>query len=120
MTGEPVEICDIVDVSSYQSRVRELLVQCGYRAVLAVPGVIGLTVRQSMFQRRSGLITVTATTAAGVQHYEVPDVPVELARPLATTLLPECRSFLTAPAADQPETGSVLLRDASGVSRLPA
>jgi len=37
VTGEPVEICDIVDVSSYQSRVRELLVQCGYRAVLAVP-----------------------------------------------------------------------------------
>ena len=46
------------------------------RIVLAVPGVIGVTMRQSMFQRRSGLITVTATTAAGAQHYEVPDVPL--------------------------------------------
>ena len=90
------------------------------RTVLAVPGVIGVTMRQSMFQRRSGLITVTATTAAGRQHYEVPDVPVVLAGRLATTLLPECSSFMTAPAAEPAATGSVLLRDGSGVSRLPA
>jgi len=37
VTGEPVEICDIADVRSYPSRVRDVLVQCGYRAVLAVP-----------------------------------------------------------------------------------
>ena len=37
VTGEPVEICDIADERSYQSRVREVLVQCGYRSVLAVP-----------------------------------------------------------------------------------
>jgi len=90
------------------------------RVVLDVPGVIGLTMRQSMFQRRSGLITVTATTAAGAQHYEMPDVPVEMAGTLANALLPECGSFLTAPAAELGETGGVLLRDASGVSRLPA
>jgi len=87
------------------------------RAVLAVPGVIGLTMRQSMFQRRSGLITVTATTAAGAQQYAVPDVPVEAARALAVALLPECGSFMSAPSG---ELDSVLLRDASGVSRLPA
>jgi putative membrane protein len=90
------------------------------RVVLEVPGVIGLTMRQSMFQRRSGLITMTATTAAGAQHYEMPDVPVEMAGTLAKALLPECGSFLTAPAAELGETGGVLLRDASGVSRLPA
>jgi hypothetical protein len=73
-----------------------------------------------MFQRRSGLITVTATTAAGAQHYEVSDLPVEMAGTLAIALLPECGSFLTTPAAGPGETGSVLLRDASGVSRLPA
>jgi signal transduction histidine kinase len=37
LTGEPVEIRDIVDERSYQSRVREILIRCGYRAVLAVP-----------------------------------------------------------------------------------
>jgi two-component system, NtrC family, sensor kinase len=37
MTGEPVEIRDIVDEGSYQSQVREILIRCGYRSVLAVP-----------------------------------------------------------------------------------
>ena len=37
VTGEPVEIRDIADESNYQSRVREILIRCGYRSVLAVP-----------------------------------------------------------------------------------
>jgi signal transduction histidine kinase len=37
MTGEPVEIGDIADESSYQSGLREILIRCGYRSVLAVP-----------------------------------------------------------------------------------
>ncbi len=37
MTGEPVEIRDIADERSYQSRVRDILMRSGYRAVLAVP-----------------------------------------------------------------------------------
>ncbi|WP_240135876.1 PH domain-containing protein [Streptomyces sp. MUM 178J] len=36
-------------------------------------GVIGWTVRQSYFQRRAGLITLTATTAAGAGGYDVHD-----------------------------------------------
>lgn len=36
-------------------------------------GVIGWTVRQSVFQRRAGLITLTATTAAGAGAYDVRD-----------------------------------------------
>lgn len=36
-------------------------------------GVIGWTVRQSYFQRRAGLITLTATTAAGAGAYHVHD-----------------------------------------------
>jgi signal transduction histidine kinase len=36
-TGEPVQIRDIVHDRSYQSRVREILIRCGYRSVLAVP-----------------------------------------------------------------------------------
>ncbi len=37
MTGEPVEIRDIAGERSYPSRLRDTLVRCGYRAVLAVP-----------------------------------------------------------------------------------
>jgi GAF domain-containing protein len=36
-TLEPVQIPDIADETAYQSRVRELLIRCGYRALLAVP-----------------------------------------------------------------------------------
>lgn len=37
-------------------------------------GVIGWAVRQSFFQRRRGLLTLTATTAAGSQAYSAHDV----------------------------------------------
>ena len=37
MTGEPVEIPDIAEERSYPSRLRNVLVRCGYRSVLAVP-----------------------------------------------------------------------------------
>ncbi|MEV7369554.1 PH domain-containing protein [Streptomyces sp. NPDC090301] len=36
-------------------------------------GVIGWTVKQSYFQRRAGLLTLTATTAAGAGAYDIPD-----------------------------------------------
>jgi signal transduction histidine kinase/putative methionine-R-sulfoxide reductase with GAF domain len=37
VTGQPVAIRDIGDERSYQSRVRKILIRCGYRSVLAVP-----------------------------------------------------------------------------------
>ncbi|MFJ6698513.1 PH domain-containing protein [Streptomyces sp. NPDC091272] len=45
------------------------------RATVALrrDGVIGFTVKQSVFQRRAGLITVVATTAAGSGAYSVYD-----------------------------------------------
>ncbi|MGH3938835.1 MAG: PH domain-containing protein [Pseudonocardiaceae bacterium] len=39
-------------------------------------GVIGWTVSQSLFQRRAGLVTLTATTAAGSGAYHVFDVGI--------------------------------------------
>ncbi|GGY91379.1 PH domain-containing protein [Streptomyces nitrosporeus] len=42
-------------------------------AVLQRSGVIGWTVKQSVFQRRAGLIDLTATTAAGAGAYTVRD-----------------------------------------------
>ncbi|MEU8888336.1 PH domain-containing protein [Streptomyces sp. NPDC048442] len=45
------------------------------RATVALrrDGVIGFTVKQSVFQRRAGLVTVMATTAAGAGAYSVYD-----------------------------------------------
>ena len=45
------------------------------RAMLTREGIIGITLERSFFQRRAGLTTLTATTAAGRQAYAVPDVP---------------------------------------------
>ncbi|HLS56835.1 MAG TPA: GAF domain-containing protein [Zeimonas sp.] len=36
-TGEPITIRDVADGDAYQSRVREILLSCGYRSLLAVP-----------------------------------------------------------------------------------
>ncbi|MGW4997618.1 PH domain-containing protein [Streptomyces hydrogenans] len=45
------------------------------RATVALQrsGIIGWTVKQSFFQRRAGLLTLTATTAAGERAYDVLD-----------------------------------------------
>ncbi|MGO9296119.1 MAG: PH domain-containing protein, partial [Streptosporangiaceae bacterium] len=43
------------------------------RSVLSADGIIGWRVHQSWFQRRQGLVTLTATTAAGRQEYAVHD-----------------------------------------------
>ena len=37
ITSEPVEVRDIADERSYQSRVRDAILRCGYRSVLTVP-----------------------------------------------------------------------------------
>ncbi|MFJ4216622.1 PH domain-containing protein, partial [Streptomyces hydrogenans] len=45
------------------------------RATVALQrsGIIGWTVKQSYFQRRAGILTLTATTAAGERAYDVLD-----------------------------------------------
>jgi putative membrane protein len=54
------------------------------RSVLATEGIIGWRIHQSWFQRRQGLVTLTATTAAGRQHYSAHDVPGAVALSVAT------------------------------------
>jgi putative membrane protein len=67
------------------------------RDLLTCDGIIGWNVRQSFFQRRAGLATLTATTAAGRQRYAVLDVPVPMALSLAEQALPGLLGdFLTA------------------------
>ncbi|GAA1750987.1 PH domain-containing protein [Nonomuraea bangladeshensis] len=66
-------------------------------------GISGWTITESFFQRRAGLVTVSATTAAGDGHYEVLDVGrgdgLELAARAAPDLL---EPFLVRPADGPP------------------
>lgn len=45
------------------------------RDLLRRDGVIGFTIRETFFQRRAGLSSLSATTAAGRQHYTAYDIP---------------------------------------------
>ncbi|CAN5257205.1 PH domain-containing protein [soil metagenome] len=58
------------------------------RDCIATEGIIGWTVRQSWFQRRSGVATLIAATAAGTKRYVVIDVPAELAWAVAAQASP--------------------------------
>jgi putative membrane protein len=58
------------------------------RVALERDGVIGWVVRQSPFQRRAGLATLVATTAAGPEQVQVVDVPLERALALARAATP--------------------------------
>jgi putative membrane protein len=61
-------------------------------------GIIGWTIRQSIFQRRGGLITVTATTAAGSGAYSILDAGTDDGLALAEEAVPELlRPFLRSP-----------------------
>ncbi|RKE21277.1 PH domain-containing protein [Streptomyces sp. TLI_171] len=58
------------------------------RTVLAGEGVIGWNLRRTRGGRRAGLVTLTATTAAGRKGYRLPDLPEELLPGLAEEVLP--------------------------------
>src|SRR5258708_36980965 len=47
------------------------------RNIISADAIIGWRIPQTWFQRRQGLMTLTATTAAGHQHYSVRDVPAD-------------------------------------------
>ena len=58
------------------------------RDCIAAAGIIGWTVRQTFLQRRAGVATLVAATAAGVKHYQVIDVPAEIGWAIAGTASP--------------------------------
>jgi putative membrane protein len=60
----------------------------GRRDVVQRTGIIGWNLQQSGFQRRVGLVTLVATTAAGEQAYAAIDVPERLAVALAHDAVP--------------------------------
>lgn len=59
------------------------------REVLERSGVIGWVISQSLFQRRRGLATLVATTAAGSESVKILDIPLPLAIDLAREATPE-------------------------------
>ncbi|MGB3828836.1 MAG: PH domain-containing protein [Ornithinimicrobium sp.] len=59
------------------------------REVLEQAGVIGWVIRQSYFQRRVGLATLVATTAAGSESVRIHDIPLEQAIAMARAATPE-------------------------------
>ncbi|RCW42916.1 putative membrane protein [Halopolyspora algeriensis] len=63
----------------------------GIRRTVALrrSGVIGWRMKQSLFQRRSGLITISATTAAGAGVYAVRDVAVHDGLTFADEAVPD-------------------------------
>jgi putative membrane protein len=70
------------------------------RAVLDRDAVIGWNLHSSWLQRRAGLVTMTATTAAGRQGYVVQDLDMQEALPLAELVTPGLLArFRTAPQA---------------------
>ncbi len=73
------------------------------RATVALQrrGIVGWTVRQSVFQRRAGLVTVLATTAAGSGAYAVRDAGETDGLTLADAAVPGLlRPFLVTGATD--------------------
>jgi putative membrane protein len=70
------------------------------RSVLAESAIIGWNLRSTFFQRRLGLVTLVATTAAGAQGYHLWDVPTDQARDLLEAITPDLvRPFRAGPAA---------------------
>ena len=68
------------------------------RTVLERDGVIGWVVRQSLFQRRLGLATLVATTAAGAEKVVLLDVPHDRALRLAHAATPGTLTPFLAPS----------------------
>ena len=58
------------------------------RSIIGTDAIIGWRIHQTWFQRRLGLMTLTATTAAGHQRYSVHDVPVATGLAVAAAATP--------------------------------
>ncbi|RAV18020.1 hypothetical protein DQP55_00560 [Mycolicibacterium sp. GF69] len=58
------------------------------RDCIEASGIIGWTVRQTWMQRRAGVATLVAATAAGLKHYQVIDVPADVAWSIAAEASP--------------------------------
>ncbi|MFW6723934.1 PH domain-containing protein [Streptomyces sp. MAR4 CNY-716] len=83
------------------------------RATVALrrDGVVGWTVRQSPFQRRAGLVTLRATTAAGAQAYAAYDVGEAQVLRFAAEAVPELLTPFLVGGGAAAERGPTPVRD---------
>ncbi|MHB8274646.1 MAG: PH domain-containing protein, partial [Dermatophilaceae bacterium] len=89
------------------------------RDVLECDGIIGWNLRQTFFQRRAGLATLTATTAAGRQRYAVTDVPLSVALSLGNRALPGLLGDFLEPTAHPADLGSLPTAQPADLGSLP-
>ncbi|GAA2807257.1 PH domain-containing protein [Streptomyces showdoensis] len=68
-------------------------------------GVIGWTVKQSWFQRRAGVLTLSATTAAGEGAYAVYDAGESQGLTFAAEAVPDLLGPFLEPVRDEPVQG---------------
>ncbi|MFD3947840.1 PH domain-containing protein [Streptomyces sp. NPDC058579] len=73
-------------------------------------GVIGWTVKQSYYQRRAGLLTLTATTAAGTGGYDVYDAGQSEGLAFAADAVPDLLAPFLEPVRETPEARSTVVR----------
>ena len=73
------------------------------RSAVLADAVIGWNLRSTFFQRRLGLVTLVATTAAGAQGYHVLDVGASRGLDLAEAVTPGLLAQFRAPG--QPADG---------------
>ncbi|MFJ3583757.1 PH domain-containing protein [Streptomyces sp. NPDC090127] len=71
-------------------------------------GVIGWTVKQSYFQRRAGLLTLTATTAAGAGAYDVHDAGQSEGLTFAADAVPDLLAPFLEPVREAREARSTV------------
>lgn len=71
-------------------------------------GVIGWTVKQSYFQRRAGVLTLTATTAAGAGAYDIHDAGRSEGLAFAAEAVPELLAPFLEPVPETPKARSTV------------
>ncbi len=92
------ELVDGYVVTRFGSLVRR-------HSAVSTSGVIGWNLRSTFFQRRAGLTTLTATTAAGKQRYRVVDLHARDAVAFADAALPGLLADFLVPAGDPAQVG---------------
>ncbi|MFD9032442.1 PH domain-containing protein [Streptomyces sp. NPDC059567] len=71
-------------------------------------GVIGWTVKQSYFQRRAGVLTLTATTAAGEGAYDIHDAGHSEGLAFAAEAVPDLLAPFLEPVRETPKARSTV------------
>lgn len=80
------------------------------RTVLENDGIIGWVVSASWFQRRAGLVTLTATTAAGSERVVARDIPLTTAIQVADRSTPQLLTAFLAPTPGRADASAPPVR----------